>query len=103
MRTWSTVEPLRARNSDGSTATIERKLAPASVMRTIVASRNSAVGLPGRMPGTNDPPSWRFFAISFGWNIIDVQNTAKKKITAVYDSMNQYRAWVLQDISTHDH
>jgi hypothetical protein len=30
------------------------------------------------MPGMNEPLSFRLFAISFGWNIIDVQKNEKK-------------------------
>ena len=36
----------------GMTAMTVRKTAPASVIRVMVRSRNSAVEVPGRMPGT---------------------------------------------------
>src|SRR5262245_41711781 len=59
---------------------IARNVAPASVMRVITRSRNSAVFLPGRMPGMKEPYSFMFFDISAGLNISEVQKKAKKKI-----------------------
>ena len=55
----------------------------------MVFSRNSAVGLPGVTVGMNEPFSFRLLAISFGWNIIDVQKNAKKKISTVKLATNQ--------------
>ena len=45
--------------------------------------RNSAVFLPGRMPGTKEPYSFMFLDISTGLNISDVQKKEKKKIRAM--------------------
>ena len=66
----------------GRTLIAARKNEPASVRRTSTRSRNSAVALPGRMPGTNAPYSFMFFAISAGWNISCTQKNEKKKIMA---------------------
>ena len=56
----------------GRTATRPRNTAPQSVMRFTTPEKNFVVFSPGRMPGTNPPLCWRFFATSSGLNVIAV-------------------------------
>ena len=49
--------------------------------------RNSAVFLPGRMPGTKEPYSFMFLDISTGLNISDVQKNVKKKIRTMLNTV----------------
>ena len=48
---------------------IERKSAPAIVMRVTTRDRNSAVGRPGRIPGMKPPYRLMLSATSFGTNV----------------------------------
>ena len=57
----------------GSVAISAKNVAPASVMRPSTRSRNSAVRLPGRMPGMKEPFSFMFFDTSTGLNINEFQ------------------------------
>ena len=63
---WSVVIFVIYDAPDGIKATTPKHNAPSKVILESILSRASAVGLPGFIPGIDEPYFFKLFAISFG-------------------------------------